>query len=321
MVPENTAGHERAQMHGLSHEQLPLLAAMRPPSPPVHTRLLPSLGMERHQVASYPASQSTGPMGPGLPEAWKPSASRSPLTGESRSELSPWTTYMPPEVSTPFSGRLPSVAAIFPSAPTLQWQTSASSRPNFHSQCTNPPAPISTHSLLERSSPTTSEAPAPLPAPKWPHPPFGTTDPVCIPPGIVGERASRREAVSIWAAVQPESTPPGMIPCYLDLQSGSSSQAEKRKANSNASRRFRSRKRNEMEMEQKITAQEDEIRKQSDALHRQAQEIEALLREWDFYRAERDFYRENLARLVPASQLQARPTSPRPSSKPFWSPL
>lgn len=102
-----------------------------------------------------------------------------------------------------------------------------------------------------------------------------------------------------------------LIPCVLDLKSGSSSQAEKRKANSDASRRFRNRKRNELQMEQKITAQQEEMRKQTDLLHRQTQEIRALAQEREYYRSERDFYREQLGRVLPPSQLPARPASPR----------
>ena len=87
---------------------------------------------------------------------------------------------------------------------------------------------------------------------------------------------------------EPHSNP-ALIPCVLDMKSGSSSQAEKRKANSDASRRFRNRKRNEVQMEQKITAQQEEMRKQAEILHRHTQEIRALFQEREYYRSERDF--------------------------------
>lgn len=103
----------------------------------------------------------------------------------------------------------------------------------------------------------------------------------------------------------------GMIPCVLDLESGSLRQAEKRKVNSEASRRLRHRKRNEIQLEQKITDQQDKIRKQTDRIQRQAQELQALIHERDYYHSERDFYREHFTRVVPPNQLPARPLSPR----------
>ncbi|KAJ6140589.1 hypothetical protein N7470_010385 [Penicillium chermesinum] len=99
------------------------------------------------------------------------------------------------------------------------------------------------------------------------------------------ERDNRRPLPGPGNSSLPEA--PGMIPCFVDLKSGSSSQAEKRKANSDASRRFRNRKRNEMQLEARLTAQQDEIR--------------ALLQQRDHYRSERDFFREQLSRSVPLS--------------------
>ncbi|KAJ5173036.1 hypothetical protein N7492_005629 [Penicillium capsulatum] len=97
---------------------------------------------------------------------------------------------------------------------------------------------------------------------------------------------------------------PGMIPCVLDLKSGSTSQAEKRKANSDASRRFRNRKRNEMQLEQRLNTQQDEIRRQSE-------ELQSLLQRVEHYRSERDFYRDYLGRSMSLSSLPPRPPSPR----------
>ncbi|KAF7597270.1 hypothetical protein BBP40_008112 [Aspergillus hancockii] len=181
------------------------------------------------------------------------------------------------------------------------------------SQETSPTTPISTFSHFGRSSPVVATASAPSGPPAYlPPAPHTTMEPASRLPSVMGgHRSTGGEPVAV-AGSQAENPPyPGMIPCILDLKSGSSSQAEKRKANSDASRRFRNRKRNEMQMEQKITAQQDEIRKQTEALQRQVQEIRILMQERDFYRSERNFYREHVSRLVPAGQLPTRPASPR----------
>ncbi|KAF7715787.1 BZIP transcription factor [Penicillium ucsense] len=103
-----------------------------------------------------------------------------------------------------------------------------------------------------------------------------------------------------------------MIPCLLDLKSGSSTQAEKRKANSDASRRFRNRKRNEMQLEQRLNAQQDEIQRHAETIRHQAEEIRFLLSQRDHYRAERNFFREAFERLDGAKYSLQRPSSPRP---------
>ncbi|KAG2420857.1 hypothetical protein HFD88_000471 [Aspergillus terreus] len=311
----------------LSPHQSP---AVRLPSPALHPRRLSaSPGMRGGQII-HPASPSTRFVGPGAPYPRKSSASQSPLAQEARpglyagSPTSPLTTDAASVAPVPVSGHPQSMPLSIQSTPTFHsHRTSANPTPNPSSQETSPSTPVSTYSQFGRSSPAISGGPAPLPGPGYPPPPFGTMDPATrLPSGTAGGRPTREETPLIGAPSQPENPPlPGMIPCILDLKSGSSSQAEKRKANSDASRRFRNRKRNEMQMEQKITAQQDEIRKQSDALQRQSQEIQALLQERDFYRAERDFYREHVARLVPASQLPARPASPRRSDQAFRSPL
>lgn len=102
----------------------------------------------------------------------------------------------------------------------------------------------------------------------------------------------------------------GLIPCVLDLKSGSSSQAEKRKANSDASRRFRNRKRNEMQLEQRLSAQQDEIQRYVETVHRQTEEIRSLIQQRNHYRSERDFFRDQLGRSMPSSQLPQRPPTP-----------
>lgn len=198
-------------------------------------------------------------------------------------------------------------------APT---STSVHSTPTFHSrrisagptpnpspQETTASTPQSVYSHLGRSSPSLS---GPSQVPPMMHPsPYGTPDSASrFPPAMGGHR---------YPTEPPMQTDQNgtLIPCVLDLKSGSSSQAEKRKANSDASRRFRNRKRNELQMEQKITAQQEEMRKQTDLLHRQTQEIRALAQEREYYRSERDFYREQLGRVLPPSQLPARPASPR----------
>ncbi|KAE8335093.1 hypothetical protein BDV24DRAFT_169565 [Aspergillus arachidicola] len=192
-------------------------------------------------------------------------------------------------------------------------RTRVNPTPNPSSQETSPTTPISTFSQFRRSSPAATTAPGPQPAPSDMHStPHKMMKLVSRLPSVVAGHNHLNEEPVVLPGSQPENPPdPGMIPCILDLKSGSSSQAEKRKANSDASRRFRNRKRNELQMEQKITAQQDEIRKQTEALQRQAQEIRALIQERDFYRSERDFYREHVSRLVPSSQIPARPASPR----------
>lgn len=118
-------------------------------------------------------------------------------------------------------------------------------------------------------------------------------------------------------ASTPGTTTPlgGLIPCVLDLKSGSSSQAEKRKANSDASRRFRNRKRNEMQLEQRLNAQQDEIQRHIETVRRQSEEIRSLVQQRNHYRTERDFFRDQLGRSMSLSQLPPRPPSP-PSAKP-----
>lgn len=172
-----------------------------------------------------------------------------------------------------------------------------------NSQETSPTIPHSSYGHFGRASPAVSNASLPPsaalypPAPPTPAP-YMTMEPTSRSiPAAAGPRKSNDESAA-------SVNTPGMIPCVLDLKSGSTSQAEKRKANSDASRRFRNRKRNEMQLEQRLSAQQDEIRRHNE-------EVRALLQRVEYYRSERDFYRDHLGRAVPLSSLPPRPPSPR----------
>lgn len=106
-----------------------------------------------------------------------------------------------------------------------------------------------------------------------------------------------------------------LIPCNLDLKTGSSEEADKRRANSAASRRFRERKRKETQYEQLVKGLQ--------------KENQFLLKLCDFLRSERDYYRENLDRYVllrpPTPQripsTPSQPTTPSALSRknaPSW---
>lgn len=213
-------------------------------------------------------------------------------------------------------GGLPPVSTSVHSTPTFHSrQTSGGQTSNPSPRETSPSTPQSVYSQFGRSSPALAGVSGPSQVPPMLHSsPYGGTESVARFPNMV---ENHRYPAESSAAGMPSSksephshTPGAMIPCVLDMKSGSSSQAEKRKANSDASRRFRNRKRNEVQMEQKITAQQEEMRKQAEILHRNTQEIRALFQEREYYRSERDFYREQLGRVVPPSQLPVRPASP-----------
>jgi hypothetical protein len=302
-----------------SHKHLPL-ATVHLPSPSTQAkRLSASPGMRSRQVIT-PVSPSARFVSTGVGYPRKASASQSPLVQESRPgsyTVAPGSPLpVDPITGQPVSvsGYQQSVPASIHSTPTFHSRrTSANPTPNPSSQETSPTTPISTFSHFGRSSPVVTAASAPSGPPAYlPSAPHTTMEPVSRLPSVMAGHRSAGDEPAAVAGSQTENPPyPGMIPCILDLKSGSSSQAEKRKANSDASRRFRNRKRNEMQMEQKITAQQDEIRKQTEALQRQAQEIRILMQERDYYRSERNFYRERVSRLVPSGQLPTRPASPR----------
>lgn len=297
-----------------------LPATVHLPSPSTHAkRLSTSPGMRSRQIIT-PVSPSARFVSSGVGYPRKASASQSPLVQETL----PGTYTVAPGSPLPVdsvtgqpmsvSGYQQPVPVSVHSTPTFHSRrTSANPTPNPSPQETSPTTPISTFSQFGRSSPAATPASGPQPAPSYMHStPHTKMEPVSRLPSVVAGHKHVSEEPVVLPGSQPENPPyPGMIPCILDLKSGSSSQAEKRKANSDASRRFRNRKRNELQMEQKITAQQDEIRKQTELLQRQAQEIRALMQERDFYRSERDFYREHVSRLAPSGQIPARPASPR----------
>lgn len=294
------------------------------------------LARPMHSIAQHPLSpRSTARpmMNPGSPSARFVGGGRS---GQSSVSQSPLVAHEPLGIrQTPASSPLPMDATLRPlaSLPVTSGPGVASlhSTPSVHSRHTSigPPqlttphtqetSPTTTHSSFSqfsRASPAVTNvsiqpATAPYSASSTPYMPMET-----IPRGAsaVPQRSMEESQAGITA--QPPSTAPGtpgstsslpgLIPCVLDLKSGSTSQAEKRKANSDASRRFRNRKRNELQLEQRLAAQEDKIRHQNE-------EILALVQQRDHYRSERDFFRDNLARST-SSQLPPRPSSPRVSA-------
>ena len=89
-----------------------------------------------------------------------------------------------------------------------------------------------------------------------------------------------------------------LIPCKLDLVSGSSSMADKRKANSNASRCLHDCKHKELELLlQCLKVQQDKIN--------------FLIQQRNHYRSERDKFRDHLSRLMCPNQFPLRPPSPQ----------
>lgn len=235
--------------------------------------------------------------------------------------------------------RLPSSNAPLP--------LEAGLRPIVSLTGTQPPAPVPLHSTPSLHSRRTSAGPGPLtnPNPQETSPstpqstlsPFGRVSPAAASVSLPRSTASYPTAQSAYTNMEPtnqnepaskgsrsqeksqtqagtsqgSSFPPGMIPCVLDMRSGSSSQAEKRKANSDASRRFRNRKRNEMQLEQRLTAQQDEITRSVEMVRRQSEEIRALIQQRDYYRSERNYFREHVDRTISLSALPPRPSSPR----------
>lgn len=337
-----------------SHQRLPSSPSVHLPSPSLHARKLSASPGMRNRQMSTPLSPSARFVTAGAGHPGKLGASQSPLAHESRPGLYSGTPTSPmPLESVP--GQAPQVPAHHQpvpmsihsthSTPTFHSRrTSAVPTPNPSPQETSPTTPISAFSQFGRSSPSLTGMSGPPLAPAFlTSSSFPAKDPVPRLPSVVaGTRHVGDDSMTPATAAatptatttagmggsQTESNPlPGMIPCILDLKSGSSSQAEKRKANSDASRRFRNRKRNEMQMEQKITAQQEEIRKQAEALQRQNQEIRVLMQERDHYRSERDFYREQASRLGPSGHGSSRPASPRafrpsaenvPSEREHW---
>ncbi|KAJ5225282.1 hypothetical protein N7468_006507 [Penicillium chermesinum] len=207
---------------------------------------------------------------------------------------------------TSLPGTQPPVSASLHSTPSVQSRQASTGLGPLTTPVSQEPSPTTPHSSYtfgrgSPAAPNVSMAPAPpvYAVPSGPSVPYMTMESLNRGiPAASGPRMSEITAVpSRGQGIPLSPEAPGMIPCFVDLKSGSSSQAEKRKANSDASRRFRNRKRNEMQLEARLTAQQDEIR--------------ALLQQRDHYRSERDFFREQLSRSVPLSQLPPRPSSPR----------
>ncbi|KAF4151608.1 hypothetical protein CNMCM8927_003050 [Aspergillus lentulus] len=301
-----------------SHVRLHSSPTLRLASPSIHPAKRRSLspGSVNRQILS-PLSPTSRFVRAGGSYARKHSAIHSPLAQESRPGLYRLSSGspLPLENATVNPNHGPETMAPVPvsvhSTPTFHSRgTSVNPTPTPSSQDRSPTTPLSIHGPLGRSSPAVAGMPVPQSAPSFAnHQVYGMSEPVSRLPSVVGDGPAGDEQPTMGGTTNAPPLP-GMIPCILDLKSGSSSQAEKRKANSDASRRFRNRKRNEMQMEQKITAQQDEIRKQQEALHKQAQEIRELMQQRDYYRSERDFYREHVTRLVPPGQLPLRPPSP-----------
>lgn len=279
---------------------------VRMPSSPTPRFAHPSSAHPAKRLSLSPGSQHrsmTTPISSSYPG--KLSTNNSPLAQESRSGVYS-TPGSPLTLDPPIMSAAAPTSTSVHSTPTFHSRRiSANPTPNPSPQETTASTPQSIYSHFGRSSPSLSGQSQ---VPPMMHPsPHGTPDSASRFPHAMG---GHRYPTEPPMGMQPDQNG-ALIPCVLDLKSGSSSQAEKRKANSDASRRFRNRKRNELQMEQKITAQQEEMRKQADLLHRQTQEIQALAQEREYYRSERDFYREQLGRVLPPSQLPARPASPR----------
>ncbi|CAG8368947.1 unnamed protein product [Penicillium salamii] len=213
------------------------------------------------------------------------------------------------------TGTQPPASTSLHSTPSLHSRrTSAGPGPltNPSSQETSPSTPHSTFSPFTRASPAVTSVSLPQTATSYPtsHPSYMAMEPMNRATPAPKAPRSQEENPTRAGTPQGSSFPPGMIPCVLDMRSGSSSQAEKRKANSDASRRFRNRKRNEMQLEQRLTAQQDEITRSVETVRRQNEEIRLLLQQRDHYRSERDFYREHLDRTMSLGALPPRPPSP-----------
>ncbi|KAJ5294174.1 hypothetical protein PENANT_c028G09936 [Penicillium antarcticum] len=282
-----------------------------------------------------PRSHSRALMNPGSPSArfvggggrtsGQSSVAQSPLVPQE-----PFMGPRPPAASSPhptetglrsiasITGTQPPVSAALHSTPSLHSRrTSAGPGPltNPNSQETSPITPHSTFSQFGRASPAVTSVSIPHSAPAYSAAsPYMTMEPHSRGvPAPAGPRIKAEETPSRAGTPQSGAFPPGMIPCVLDMRSGSSSQAEKRKANSDASRRFRNRKRNEMQLEQRLTAQQEEIQRSMETVRRQSDEIRSLIQQRDHYHSERDFYRDQLSRTIPQASLPPRPPSPRSS--------
>ncbi|KAJ5090607.1 hypothetical protein N7532_009291 [Penicillium argentinense] len=285
-----------------------------------------------------PRSHSRGLMNPSSPSARFVSGSGR-KSGQSSVSHSPLVAQEPPPLSTrqhpPPSSPLPLDAVLRPlsSLPTTQPATSTSlhSTASIHSRrasagpgaATDPnsqeTSPITPHSSYGHFVVSPAQANASMPPS---IPPYSASTPYMTIEAINrSTTATAGPRVKEEPISQSNNLSSGLIPCVLDLKSGSSSQAEKRKANSDASRRFRNRKRNEMQLEQRLAAQQDEITRHIENVRRQSEEIRSLVQQRDHYRSERDFFRDHLGRSMSLSTLPPRPASPAlpPDTGVSWS--
>lgn len=318
MLSDSTSSHSRFSSSS---------STVHLPSPSMQTAkpVLSSPGMRNHQGIApiSPSARLVGATGYFPPRAGGPG--HSPLAQQlpglqSVAPGSPLPVETPSGHPAPGSGLYHHHQSSVPSIPAFaSHRASTNHTPTPSSKEGSPATPVSMFNQPGRSSPALSAAPPPQSAPTYMNSgPYVTVDPLSrLPPSLTGQsRSGGTETPGVGEAQNQSSTlRPGMIPCFVDMKSGSSSQAEKRKANSDASRRFRNRKRNEMQMEQKITSQQDEIRKQAETIQKQVEELQVLMEQREFYRSERDYFREQTSHFV---QIPARPTSPqllRPKSE------
>ncbi|KAL4804270.1 hypothetical protein BDV18DRAFT_142840 [Aspergillus unguis] len=299
------------------HSRFSSSSAVHLPSPSLHPANPPALspGMRSHQNIA-PASPSARLVGSTGYFPSKTGTGQSPLA-----QQLPGLQTITPSSPLPMDGGLghfPPVSGHHHQASTHSTSTFASHRastnqtPTPSSQEASPTTPISVFSQIGRSSPALSTAPPSQSGPVYMNSaPYPTVDPVTrLPIGLPGQRPFTGASPGIGGPQGVSDPPrPGMIPCFIDSKSGSSTQAEKRKANSDASRRFRRRKRTEMQMEQKITSQQDEIRKHEETIQKLVDELRASREQREFYRSERDYFREQASHYV---QISGRPSSPQP---------
>lgn len=272
------------------------LHGLQPLSPRSHSRPLmnPSSPSARFVSGSGRASGQSSVAHSPLVAHEPPLNARQPAS----SSPLPLETALRPITSLP--NTQPATSASLYSASTIPSRRTSSGPGVISASNSQETSPVTSHSTFVPygASPGVTSTSIPPSATSYPSPaPY-------IAPAPPGPRV-KEEPVT-----QSTSLSSSLIPCVLDLKSGSSSQAEKRKANSDASRRFRNRKRNEMQLEQRLTSQQDEIQRHTDALRRQADEIRALVQQRDHYRSERDFFRDHVGRSMSLSTLPPRPSSP-----------
>lgn len=298
------------------------------------------------QVASSPLNHSRRIITPISPSSRLPGVAPSSSRNPPYPSVHTFTSQSPSSLGSPAGPYNPPLASPLPLEPVLNQSVPSSSAPpppsgrasihyhqtpSFHSRqtsgiATNPnsqeSSPSTPHSAVSpfgRLSPVVGGVSGPQPTPPFQEPlPFLAVDPpssrfqpATTAAGGGGSTKPASDESSARRDSQQNPAIPGMIPCIVDLKSGSSNQAEKRKANSDASKRFRNRKKLEQQMEQRINAQQDEIRKQAEILRKQAEEIKTLAKERDFYRSERDFFRESGNGYSTGGSLPVRPPSPR----------